>query len=80
MTIINFMCGPQSEDWQISLAPHQDESSERYCDRAENGHDDGVELCIPGLWPKDVKDGYDEEHYRKYYCYFEADEFSVEYF
>jgi hypothetical protein len=82
MTIISFACGPRSEDWQISLAPYQGESSERYCDTAENGHDDGIELCIPGLWPKDEysKDGYDEEHYREYSCDFEDDEFSVEYF
>jgi hypothetical protein len=82
MTIINFACGPRSEDWQISLAPYQDESSERYCDRVENGRDDGIELCIPGLWPKDEysKDGYDEEHCREYSCGFEDDEFSVEYF
>jgi hypothetical protein len=81
-TITNFAYGPRSEDWQISLAPYQDESSERYCDTVENGRDDGIELCIPGLWPKDEysKGGYDEEHYREYRCDFEADEFSVEYF
>jgi hypothetical protein len=70
------------EDWQISLAPYQDESSEGYCDTVENGRDDEIELCIPGLWPKDdySKDGYDEEHYRKYGRDFQADKFSVEYF
>ena len=82
MTIINFACGPRSEDWQVSLAPYQDESSERYCDTVENGRDDGIELRIPGLWPKDEysKDGYDEEHCRECYCDFEADEFCIEYF
>jgi hypothetical protein len=82
MTIINFACGPRSEDWQISLAPYQDESSERYCDMVENGRDDGIELRIPGIWPKDEysKDGYDEERYREYDCDFETDEFCVEYF
>lgn len=82
MTIINFACGPRSEDWQISLAPYQDESSERYCDTVENGRDDGIELCIPGLWPKDEysKDGYDEKHYREYSCDFEDDDFNVDYF
>jgi len=48
----------------------------------ENGRDDGIELRIPGIWPKDEysKDGYDEEHYREFDCDLEADEFCVEYF
>jgi hypothetical protein len=81
-TITNFACGPRSEDWQISLAPYQDDPSERCCDTAEMGRDDGIELRIPGLWPKDEysKGGYDEEHYRVHSCDFEADEFTVEYF
>jgi hypothetical protein len=51
--IISFTFGPQSEDWQIWLAPYWDESVEQYWDMVENGHDEEMELCIPGLWPED---------------------------
>ena len=80
--ITNFTVGPRSEDWQIWLAPFWDESVEQYWNMVENGCEDEIELCIPGLWPGDGnnKDGYDEEQYKKYDCDFEMDNFSVKYF